>query len=179
MKNYIEMFMRDNDLKLGEKFRANDKIVYFDDFYSLRTYDGKLEGVVFMGILQGNYEIEKIKPKTLMEQLKEQGFGYLIQVQGAITNVTNSDFVDGVYDKMIMQCNVFLTKSEAEREIYRRELEFEMQEWAREHDCLCGAGHMSIQPYNGFNVCVKNFGFNERLKGVFNEKVDKYYNWNE
>jgi hypothetical protein len=187
-KNYIEEWMRDNNLEfnINYKFIKGMFVVYgcINTGYCLCRDESKdmscWSEINWNEIMLGKWEIEKIKPKTLMEQLKEQGYGYLIQVQGEITNVTNSDFAHGVYDKMIMQCNIFLTESEAKREAYRRKLEFEMQEWARENDCL-GSFADGVLAFRGLNVYITRDTKIQvdDCQEKFIDKYDKYYNWEE
>jgi len=180
MKNYIEEVAKNYNINNGEKFTFDnfEHICFINEFYELEceTLSPHQRDALLLGVMLGKRIPVKIKPKTLTEKLKEQGYGYAINIHadnGAeYVNVNNS-----IFNALLKMGAMYLTESDCKREMYRRELEFEMQEWARENDCLGDAGHMSIQPYNGFNVCVKDFGFNERLKGVFNEKVDKYYNF--
>ena len=121
--------------------------------------------------------IEKIKPKTLMEQLKEQGFGWELGKSGIVRKVPlASMMVDSFEYDRAKQGNCFLTESEAEREAYRRKLEFEMQEWARERDCL--GNILNYYPWRDFRVSLKGTEeFKKVFESVFSEKVDKYYDW--
>jgi len=176
--NYIEKFMQDKGLKCMERFKVNERIVYFDNFFSLRTDDEKLEGIIFMGLLQGNCKIEKIKPKTLMEKLKEQGEGYALHADGTITL---RHYEDLDYFGYLTNNNAFLTKSEAKKEAYRRQLEFEMNEWPRENKCLADCfGEMVFQGFNVYIHLNKYTKDNLRVvRNIFSDKVDKYYNWEE
>ena len=127
--------------------------------------------------------IEKIKPKTLVEQLKEQGFGWELDSYGDVeeTCFDEEEFEnDSTLLQIINQGNVFLTKSEAEREAYRRKLEFEMQEWARENDCLSTvSAHLDCQIFKMFNVYVRTIEKCNEAKTIFNGKAGKYYNWGD
>ena len=146
-----------------------------------RLYNNKqkccYEGI--RNLLEGEFEIEKIKPKTLMEQLKEQGFGYAINIHAEsgveYVNVNNS-----IFNALLKMGAMYLTESDCKREMYRRELEFEMQEWARENDCLSTvSAHLDCQIFKMFNVYVRTIEKCNEAKTIFNGKAGKYYNWGD
>jgi len=199
MKNYIEMFMNDNNLKAGEKFNLKDypfnPCVINDEFDFINEHKCK-DSATMHDLMLGFYEIEKIKPKTLMEQLKEQGFGWVIACDylNSITTVEKINLCEN-YEEEEMQLGVtyldkdslmhhlimgliYLTESEAEREAYRRKLEFDMQEWARENECLDENGNGYIIS-NCFRIILTKYEWVNKIKKTFRDKLEKYYNWNQ
>lgn len=186
MKNYIEEIMKDNDLIENEVFLVGSiDLGYrtkFTEFYfsqGMLYYNdnsGIANGHAVLSLFNGRNRIEKIKPKTLMEHLKKQGDGWIAWYDG--DTVKRSTLGDDLALAM-QQGNVFLSKSEAEREVYRRKLEFEMQEWARENDCLGTDVIHDMNVYAGFNVFVKKelWDKGNELAEIFKEKTQKYYNW--
>lgn len=117
------------------------------------------------------------KNKTLTENLYEQGHGWLIMRDGSIEGI----FV--LYEsKYAVDCilmgDVFFTKKEAEREVYRRKLEFEMKEWARKNNCL--SGNDCLNPYElvfkGLNVYV-NYNFVQNMRSEFGNEYDVWVNY--
>lgn len=178
-KNYIEEFMKDNDLSIREIFLFCETVeVYINE--NLELVNNKNNEILqsqMLGIMKGLAKIEKIKPKTLMEQLKEQGFGYAINTDGSITKRCYNDLK---YLGYLGNGDVFLTETEAEREAYRKKLEFEMKEWARENDCL-GDSYYAINPFAAFLCHIKEPAGEQskadEFREKFSKKVNEYYNF--
>ena len=138
--NYIKQMMEDKGIEVNEEFYVIKKGVKFKAQvvvnYGIIIYDDKVksfkfaESSIYHEILSGYCEIEKIKPKgkTLVEQVREQGKYYYINAHGEVDNNTTFNRFHARVG------NIFLTQSDAEKEVYRRKLEFEMQEWAKEHN---------------------------------------------
>ena len=131
--NYIEQFMKDNDIKIDEEFYVIDEngtkigglisiIFYFDK--NMRLNMKLVESDcrdVFRGLMSGKYKIEKIpqKPKSVWD-LKIGDEYYYIDYYGEIY----STFDDCEEDVYIIKCgNAFLTREEAEHEVERRKCE--------------------------------------------------------
>ena len=144
--NYIKQMMEDMGIEVNEEFYVIKKGVKFKAQvvvnHGIIIYDDKVksfkfaESSIYHEILSGYCEIEKIKhkPKTLVEQLREQDKGYLVNQEGFIYKYTGLQRCILELEKQIKQGNMKLTRADAEKEVYRRLLEFEMQEWAREHN---------------------------------------------
>ena len=134
--NYIEQFMKDNDIKIDEEFYVIDEngtkigglisiIFYFDKNMRLnmKLVESDCRDVL-RGLLTGEYRIEKIteKPKTVWD-LKEKDEYYYIDICG---NFDITTFGVGTYwadKKMIEFGNAFLTREEAEHEVERKKCE--------------------------------------------------------
>ena len=201
-KNYIKEFMRDNNLELGALFVAinavgiKSKVKIAGNFRIVSENGDRVVEDFKYYILTGEAKIEKIKPKTLTEQLKEQGYGYVINSCGVIDCIpTKSLRIDRVE-----LGSVKLTESEAEREVHFRKLKHDIQEFARERDCI-GEKHIYAITYNladdevvkstnkgngGQCILPKLFeaSFDTEEKALecimnFSERIRKYYNWNE
>lgn len=131
--NYIENFMKDNDIEVNEEFYVIDEngkkigglisiIFYFDK--NMRLNMKLVESDcrdVFRSLMSGECKIEKIpqKPKTVWD-LKEEDKYYYIDCYGEI----NSTFYDRDEDVDIIKCgNAFLTEKEARFEVERRKCE--------------------------------------------------------
>lgn len=184
-KNYIEQFMDDNDLKNKESFNIkamNDNPYYFNN-YRLYNKFGSSCDAGLSNLLQGDvFEIEKIKTKTLMQQLMLQGYGWLVTSFGKVDKVQNNEPTYKIYlYQWAKQGNIFLNKSDAEKKAFYRELKFDIEEWAREHDCL-GLANEDTTTYSfhsPFNIIItKEKEYND-LRGLFKDRINKYYNWNE
>lgn len=131
--NYIEQFMKDNDIEVNEEFYVIDKngtkigglisiIFYFDKNMRLnmKLVESDCRDVL-RGLMLGEYKIEKIphKPKSVWD-LKEEDKYYYINCYGEI----DSTFYDRDEDVDIIKCgNAFLTEEEAEFEVERRKCE--------------------------------------------------------
>jgi hypothetical protein len=181
-KNYIEEWLKDNDLSIDESFNVEEftRNPYFiDEGYRLRSRKEPLlqiSGDNLVMILTGEFKIEKIKPKTLMEQLNEQGYGWVLSSSGEINKAYYGwEF----WGNCIRNGNLYPTQSEAEREVYRRRLEFEMQEWARENDCLGEKENETFLLFAGFLVHINRGEKTNEMYERFKEKTQKYYNWEE
>ena len=146
MKNYIEEFMKNNGFNKNETYlfknyfdkdgNMHELNIRFGEGYDITVNNDFASGEVYRQILKGVAIIEKIKPKTLMEQLKEQGYGWSINCMDDINVSKICDTSDLFYPLMTIG-DLHLTRNDALRERYRLKLEFEMREWARENDCLC------------------------------------------
>ena len=134
--NYIEQFMKDNDIEVNEEFYVideNDKkigglisiIFYFDK--NMRLNMKLVESDcrdVFRGLMSGKCKIEKIpqKPKTVWD-LKNDDEYYCINMYGSVSETTFSNDTRNEDEKIIKAGNAFLTKEEAEFEAERRKCE--------------------------------------------------------
>ena len=131
--NYIEQFMKDNDIKIDEEFYVIDEngtkigglisiIFYFDKNMRLnmKLVESDCRDVL-RGLMSGECKIEKIpkKPKTVWD-LKEGDKYYYINCYGEI----DSTFYECEEDLDIIKCgNAFLKEEEAEFEVERRKCE--------------------------------------------------------
>lgn len=197
MKNYIEEFLKDNGLKINVPYELSGGLhnpYEFNQAKQLLDCRGEYAFYETICLLNGTYKIEKIKPKTLIKQLKEQGYCFFIVYSSTVHNYiiqkinifklgdsVSEDFFYDNDEAFVKHCEMgflFLTKSEAERELYRRKLEFEMQEWARENDCL--SGNDCLNPYeqvfNGLNVYVKK-DYIQDMRSAFGGKYDVWINY--
>ena len=134
--NYIEQFMKDNDIKIDEEFYVIDEngtkigglisiIFYFDK--NMRLNMKLVESDcrdVFRGLMLGECKIEKIqqKPKSVLD-LKEKDEYYYIDIYGGVDITTFGIGTCWEDKKMIEIGNAFLTKEEAEFEAERRKCE--------------------------------------------------------
>lgn len=134
--NYIEQFMKDNDIEVNEEFYVTDEkgekigglisiIFYFDKNMRLnmKLVESDCRDVL-RGLMTGEYRIEKIpqKPKTVWD-LKSGDEYYFINM---ICGVTRTTFSNDTYDtdkKIIEVGNAFLTREEADHEAERRKCE--------------------------------------------------------
>ena len=130
--NYIEQFMKDNDIKINEEFYVIDEngkkigglisiIFYFDKNMRLnmKLVESDCRDVL-RGLMLGECKIEKIpqKPKTVWD-LTEEDMYYCIH-NGDISQY----LFDSDTDKDIRDLgNAFLTREEAELEVERRKCE--------------------------------------------------------
>ena len=131
--NYIEQFMKYNDIEVNEEFYVIDEngtkigglisiIFYFDKNMRLnmKLVESDCRDVL-RGLMLGEYRIEKIpqKPKSVWD-LTEEDMYYFINCYGEI----DSTFYDCDEDVDIIKCgNAFLTREEAEHEVERRKCE--------------------------------------------------------
>ena len=131
--NYIEQFMKDNDIKIDEEFYVIDEngikigvlisaIFYFDKNMRLKMKPVESDcRDVFRCLMSGECKIEKIpkKPKSVWDLTEEDKY-YYINCYGDI-DITFYDCEENVD---IIKCgNAFLTKEEAELEAERRKCE--------------------------------------------------------
>lgn len=130
--NYIEKFMKDNDLKFNEGFYLldeDDEKVYDFPFVFIENYELKKENdsiyytYELANVLSEKYKIEKIQhePKTIWD-LTEEDMYYYINTCGEIesTYYDDDEFMDG---SIVEIGNGFLTEEEAEFEVERRKCE--------------------------------------------------------
>ena len=132
--NYIEQFMKDNDIKINEEFYVIDEngikigvlisaIFYFDKNMRLKMKPVESDcRDVLKGLMLGECKIEKIqkKPKSVWDLTEEYKY-YYINCYGEI----DSTFYDGYEEDVdIIKCgNAFLTREEADHEAERRKCE--------------------------------------------------------
>ena len=135
--NYIEQFMKDNDIEVNEEFyvinEEGEKIKNISDdehflkFHFTEKLEFKSELInlictkLLLSLMLGRCKIEKIphKPKTVWD-LKEEDKYYYINCYGEI----DSTFYDCDEDVDIIKCgNAFLTEKEARFEVERRKCE--------------------------------------------------------
>ena len=131
--NYIEQFMKNNDIEVNEEFYViNDKgekctykygtimKFYFNDSLVLKSDSDVLSyDFTTVNLMTGKYKIEKIpqKQKTVWD-LKEEDEYYYIDICGCVI-ITSYDGYD--MDKMMIEFgNAFLKEEEAEFEAERR-----------------------------------------------------------
>lgn len=138
--NYIEQFMKDNDIEVNEDFyvinEEGEKIKNISDdehflkFHFTEKLEFKSELInlictkLFLSLMLGRCKIEKIpqKDKTVWD-LKEEEDYYYIDMCG---NVDRTTFRNSTYfadEKVIKIGNAFLTKEEAKHEAERRKCE--------------------------------------------------------
>lgn len=137
--NYIEQFMQDNNIEVGEEFyifnergvkiqqyteesRKNQEKFYFNEYMGLMTDDcvGSYDRIL-IELMSGKCKIEKIpqKPKSVWD-LTEEDMYYFINCYGEI----DSTFYDYEEDLDVIKCgNAFLTEEEAKHEVERRKCE--------------------------------------------------------
>lgn len=131
--NYIEQFMKDNDIEVNEEFYVIDEngtkigglisiIFYFDKNMRLnmKLVESDCRDVL-RGLMLGECKIEKIphKPKSVWDLQKGDEY-YYIDYYGEIY----STFDDCEEDVDIIKCgNAFLTEKEARFEVERRKCE--------------------------------------------------------
>lgn len=132
--NYIEQFLKDNDIEVNEEFYVTDEkgerigglisiIFYFDKNMRLnmKLVESDCRDVL-RGLMLGRCKIEKIphKPKTVWD-LKNGDEYYYIDYYGEIKSVFNECCDEDV--NIIEIGNAFLTEKEAELEAERRKCE--------------------------------------------------------
>ena len=138
--NYIEQFLKDNDIEVNEEFYIfNERGVkiqqyteergkyqekfYFNEYMGLMTEDcvGSYDRIL-RELMLGQYRIEKIpqKPKTVWD-LKYGDEYYYIDYYGEIKSVVNECCDEDV--NIIEIGNAFLTEEEALFEVERRKCE--------------------------------------------------------
>ena len=134
--NYIEQFMKDNDIEINEEFYVvnlngyriekfkDDRFHFGVGLFLFKKGNGLSQDDVLCELLLGSLKIEKIsqKPKTVWD-LKDGDEYYYIDICG---NFDITTFGVGSYwadKKMIEIGNVFLTREEAEFEVERRKCE--------------------------------------------------------
>lgn len=138
--NYIEQFMKDNDIKIDEEFyvinEEGEKIKNISDdehflkFHFTEKLEFKSELInlictkVLLSLMLGECKIEKIpqKPKTVWD-LKSGDEYYYIDMCGNFDITTFGVGSCWADKKMIEIGNAFLTREEAEFEVERRKCE--------------------------------------------------------
>lgn len=138
--NYIEQFMKDNDIKIDEEFyvinEEGEKIKNISDdehflkFHFTEKLEFKSELInlictkLLLSLMLGRCKIEKIpqKPKTVWD-LKIGDEYYYINMCGNVDRTTFSNSTRHADEKIIEVGNAFLTKEEAKHEVERRKCE--------------------------------------------------------
>ena len=136
--NYIEQFMKGNDIKIDEEFYVIDdkgekiKHSYYDERFMKFRFTESFKFIselsnldcsyYFSCLMSGEFGIEKIpqKPKTVWD-LKEGDEYYYIDYYGEIKSVFNECCDEDL--SIIEIGNAFLTREEAEFEVERRKCE--------------------------------------------------------
>lgn len=134
--NYIQAFMRDNDIQINEEFYIFDRdnrlgnsvetTFYFDEGLYLEEKVGDYHSYCsthLRELMTGEYRIEKIpkKHKSVLD-LKDGDEYYYIDTCGNVINTTYC--ITSLTDKKIIELGkAFLTKEEAKHEIERRKCE--------------------------------------------------------
>lgn len=131
--NYIEEFMKDNDIKIGEEFYIKHKGAiewarggvkyHFDENYFLVSEEDDLKDFGHMNqLLTGSCKIEKIKQKPKSVWDLKIGDEYYYTDSAGCVIVSSYDGHDR--DKMMIKfANAFLTRKEADFEVERRKCE--------------------------------------------------------
>ena len=132
--NYIEQFMKDNDIKIDEEFYVIDEngtkigglisiIFYFDKNMRLnmKLVESDCRDVL-RGLMSGECKIEKIpkKPKSVWD-LKIGDEYWYITLLGYVEEVSYQSDDEDI--NIIKAGNAFLTEEEAEFEVERRKCE--------------------------------------------------------
>ena len=138
--NYIEQFMKDNDIEIDEEFyvinELGEKIENqcdgesFLKFHFTENLEFKSELInlictkVLLSLMLGKCKIEKIsqKPKSIWD-LKEEEDYYYIDMCGNVDRTTFGVCTYWADKKMIEFGNAFLTEKEARFEVERRKCE--------------------------------------------------------
>ena len=138
--NYIEQFMKDNDIKIDEEFyvinEKGEKIKnisddeHFLNFHFTENLELKSELInlictkLLLSLILGRCKIEKIpqKSKTVWD-LKEEDEYYYIDMCGDVDITTFSNSTRHADEKIIEVGNAFLTEEEAKHEVERRKCE--------------------------------------------------------
>ena len=132
--NYIEQFMKDNDIEVNEEFYVINKngkkigglisaIFYFNKNMHLKVKCAESDcSGVLIRLMSGEFGIEKIpqKPESVWD-LKEGDEYYYIDYYGEIKSVFNECCDEDL--SIIEIGNAFLTREEAEFEVVRRKCE--------------------------------------------------------
>lgn len=132
--NYIEQFMKDNDIKIDEEFYVvnlngyriekfkDDRFHFGVGLFLFKKGNGLSQDDVLCELLLGSLKIEKIpqKPKTVWD-FKIGDEYYYIDYYGEIKSVFNECCDEDV--NIIEIGNAFLTEEEAKHEVERRKCE--------------------------------------------------------
>lgn len=161
--NYIEQFMKDNDIKIDEDFyvinEKGDKIENpydgesFLKFHFTEKLEFKSELInlictkVLLSLMLGRCKIEKIpqKPKTVWD-LKEEEDYYYIDMCGNVDRTTSRNSTYFADEKIIKIGNAFLTKEEAKHEAERRKCEAVLLKYGTRD--FMSFGNCSVNKYN-------------------------------
>ena len=163
--NYIEQFMKDNDIKIDEEFyvvnknggrikKLEESRFYFGTSLFLFKKQSALPyDDLLCNLLIGKYKIEKIpqKHKSVWD-LKHGDEYYYIDMCG---DVDITAFRNGTYltdEKIIKIGNAFLTKEEAEHEVERRKCEAILLKYGT-RDMM----YISDDDTNKYFICYNNY----------------------
>lgn len=174
--NYIKNFMQEHGIKEGQEFKIHHGGKYYDlkiKYNALfDTYGNLAKPFMVCAVLLG-VAVVIPKPKTLREQIEQQGEYWLLQYDGQVSKQQLQD----LEKEELAQGNAFLTESDAEREKFRRNLEFRVKEWLRERECLKEYTGWIIRYY--LNIMMSSSG-SLTVGNVYDEfgiDFNKYENW--
>ena len=154
--NYIEQFMKDNDIEVNEEFYVIDEngkkigglisiIFYFDKNMriNMKFVESDCRDVL-RGLMLGKCKIEKIqhKPKSVWD-LKDGDEYYFINMYGSVSETTFSNDTRNNDEKIIKAGNAFLTREEAEHEVERRKCEVILLKYGTSDMMSFGDGNKS------------------------------------
>ena len=175
--NYIKNFMQEHGIKEGQEFKIHHGGKYYDlkikDNALFDTYGTLAKSFIVCAVLLGEAQIETPKQKTLRDQIEQQSEYWLLDYDG---QVSKQQFQD-LEKEELTQGNAFLAKSDAEREKFRRNLEFRVKEWLRERECLKEYTGWIIRYY--LNIMMSSSG-SLNVGNVYDEfgiDFNKYENW--
>ena len=161
--NYIEQFMKDNDIEVNEEFYVIDEngtkigglisiIFYFDKNMRLniKLVESDCRDVL-RGLMLGEYRIEKIpqKPKSVWDLKNGDNYYYTYSGGCTITTYYNNHDTD---KKRIKFGNAFLTEKEALFEVERRKCEAILLKYGT-RDMMS----ISDDDTNKYFICYNNY----------------------
>lgn len=178
--NYIEQFMKDNNIKVNEGFYIADgksilggtnKIrFYFNENLFLEEKLNKNNSIYILNrLLKGEWKVKKIppKPKSIYD-LKDEDVFYYVGIAGEIkeSRYHKESFVD---KELLAIGNAFLTKEEAKFELERRKCEAILLKYGTRDATSLGNNNTSkfYIIYNNFSkeimVCSNCFIYKEGI----------------
>lgn len=178
--NYIEQFMKDNNIKVNEEFYIADgksilggtnKIrFYFNENLFLEEKLNKNNSIYILNrLLKGEWKVKKIppKPKSIYD-LKDEDVFYYVGIAGEIkeSRYHKESFVD---KELLAIGNAFLTKEEAKFELERRKCEAILLKYGTRDATSLGNNNTSkfYIIYNNFSkeimVCSNCFIYKEGI----------------
>lgn len=134
MNKYIELFMKDNDLKVNEEFKIRDKAYnpyHFDERGELIDSNGSEKIYAVAKLLMEKFKVEKIYKGKFIPKVGES-YWYISNF-GAINCVKNDNDVGEIF--LFDNQPVFRTKKEAEdykwylEKLNEYKYEFSQEEW--------------------------------------------------
>lgn len=132
--NYIEQFMKDNDIEVNEEFYVINKngkkigglisaIFYFNKNMHLKVKCAESDcSGVLIRLMSGEFGIEKIpqKPKSVWDLKYGDDYWYI----NSFGHVRKTSYgLEDDFKRMIEYGNAFLTKEEVDHEVERRKCE--------------------------------------------------------